>query len=248
MAVDLLSALGIGRGVVSLVGAGGKTTLLYRLASLAHAAGRRVLVTTTTHMGAPPEDVGPVLYAEADDPSPRVRAALLRHGRATLLGERVREDKVTGIPPGSVDALAGLADLVLVEADGARRRSLKLPAGHEPVVPRSTGLVVVVAGLDVLGQPLDEAHVHRLERVAAAAAQAPGSLIGEETIARALAAPDGYLSRLPAGARAAVFLNKAEDTASRAAAERIARRLCPPYGRAVAGSARGDAATVVTSP
>ena len=63
-------------------------------------------------------------------------SALDREGRATLLGRRVREDKLEGVPPERVDELSGEADLVLVEADGARGRSLKVPAAHEPVLPR----------------------------------------------------------------------------------------------------------------
>lgn len=54
----------------------------------------------------------------------------------------------------------------------------------------------------------------------------------------ALRHPSGYPSRVPAGARAAVFLNKAEDAAAFAAAERIAGRLIPPYDVVVAGRAR----------
>jgi probable selenium-dependent hydroxylase accessory protein YqeC len=228
----LLEAFGLERGVVALAGAGGKTTLLFRLAGEAHAAGRRVLVTTTTHMGVPVGE-GAVVYDEHD-----VAAALERTGRVTLLGRRVRDDKVAGISPERVDALRGLADLVLVEADGARRRSFKIPADHEPVVPSSTGLLVVVAGLDVLGKPLGAEHVHRWERVAEAAAQAVGSPVTEDTLVRALCAPTGYLSRLPPGARSAVFLNKAEDAPALLAAARIAARLVPRYGLALAGSAR----------
>ena len=236
MSGRLIEALGLDRGVAALVGAGGKTTLLFRLADEARAAGRRVLVTTTTHMGVP-AGYGAVFFEEAGDITAEVQEALERDGRAIVLGRRLREDKVEGIPPERVDALARLADVVLVEADGARRRSFKIPAEHEPVVPASATLVIVVVGMDVLGRPLDEAHVHRWERVAAAAAQPMGWTITEDTIVRALLDPAGYLSRVPAGARSAVFLNKAEGDAL-AAARRIAARLSPPYGLALAGSAR----------
>lgn len=245
-ATGLYAALGFERGIAAVVGAGGKTTLLFRLAEEAHAAGRRVLITTTTHMGAP-SGRGPVLFEEAGDVSAELQAALDREGRAVLLGRRLRDDKVQGIAPERVDALAALADVVLVEADGARRRSFKLPAEHEPVVPSASLLVVVVVGLDILGQPLDEAHVHRWERVAEAAGQAMGSAVTEDTLARALLAPSGYLSHVPRGARSAVFLNKAEGELT-AAATRLIARLSPPYDVALAGSAReGSVVRVVTA-
>jgi molybdenum cofactor cytidylyltransferase len=226
--------------VVAVVGAGGKTTLVYRLAAEARALGRRVLVTTTTHMGTLPEaTTGPVLVEAEGQVQDGLRRALDSQGIATLLGRRIRPDKLAGISPEHVDALAGLADLVLVEADGARGRCLKAPADHEPVVPSSSSLVVVVASLDAIGGPLDEGRVHRVERVAELTGKRPGQALAEGDLAVCLAHPGSYPSRFPPGARGAVFLNKAEDAAAFAAAERIAEGLIPPYDVVVAGRARG---------
>jgi len=230
---------------VAIVGAGGKTTLLYRLAEDARRAGLRVLATTTTHMGALPEALtGPVFVEAEGDPLPGLDAALREHGRATLLGRRVRSDKIQGVPASRVDALAAHADLVLVEADGARGRSLKLPASHEPVIPGSSTLVLVLAALDVLGRPLDEERVHRLQRVAAACGKAVGEAADAEDVARVLAHGDGYLARVPRGARAGVFLNKAEDEGALTAAGAIAARLLPLYAFVAAGSARAGVCRV----
>lgn len=242
----LVARLGLVRGhVVAVAGAGGKTTLIYRLASEAAAAGLRVLVTTTTHMGTLPEaTTGPVLVEAEGDPGGALDEALRARGVVTVLGRRIREDKLEGITPERVDALAHRADLVLVEADGARQRSLKVPAAHEPVVPRSTTLLLVVAALDVLGQPLAEDRVHRLEMVAAAAGRAPGEIVDEDVIVAALVHRAGYTARVPPGARSGVFLNKAEDSETRAAAQRLARRLVPPYDLVASGSARGGEVAV----
>ena len=242
-AASVLDCFAIVRGdVVAVVGAGGKTTLVYRLAAEARAAGLRVLVTTTTHMGTLPEAVtGPVLVEDEAADAAKVRDALAAQGRATLLGRRIRPDKLAGLTPERVDELRAVADLVLVEADGARGRSLKVPAAHEPVLPRTTSLVVVVAALDVLGEPLTEERVHRLELVQAASGRALGEAVDEDTVVACLGQAGGYPARLPAGARAAVFLNKVEDDLRLAAARRIARRLVPPYSLAVGGSANGRA-------
>lgn len=240
----ILRAFGIVRGdVVAVVGAGGKTTLVYRMASEARACGLRVLVTTTTHMGTMDEEVtGPVLVdVESADTLVALGEALAREGRATLLGRRVRPDKLEGIAPARVDMLAPLADLVLVEADGARGRSLKVPAPHEPVIPGSTTLVVVVCGMDALGQPLDEERAHRMELVRAATGVEAGEAVDEDCLAAALRHQDGYPSRIPPRARAGVFLNKAEDDAALDAAARLAARLIPPYHWVAAGSARSGA-------
>jgi probable selenium-dependent hydroxylase accessory protein YqeC len=222
--------------VVAIVGAGGKTTLAYGMAAEARSRGLSVIVTTTTHMGAlAPEITGPLLVEEDGDPGPALAAALRDHGRATLLGRRVRPDKLEGIAPERVDELARRACLVIVEADGARQRSLKLPAPHEPVVPASTTLLLVVAAVDALGQPLDERYVHRLELVCAATGRAPGEIVDESAFASALLCDGGYRARVPSGARLGLFLNKVEDWD---AASRLAARLRPAYDIVVAGSAR----------
>jgi probable selenium-dependent hydroxylase accessory protein YqeC len=236
----ILRALGIARGdVVALTGAGGKTTLLYRMAAEARSCGLRVLATTTTHMGALGEDVtGPVVVETGTDGTAAVGEALEREGLVTLLGRRVRADKLEGVAPSRVDLLSVLADIVLVEADGARGRSLKVPAAHEPVIPSSTTVVVVVCAMDALGQPLDDDHVHRLELVRAATGVEAGEAVDEDCLAAALRHKDGYPSRIPARARAGVFLNKAEDDEALAAGARLAVRLIPPYHFVAAGSAR----------
>jgi probable selenium-dependent hydroxylase accessory protein YqeC len=242
----LLVPLGIGRrDVVAAVGAGGKTTLLYSIAREARTAGWTVLVTTTTHMG-PRSDAlaGPVLV-EADGHSDRdVGDALAAHGIATILGRRLREDKLQGLSPEHVDRLAPLADLTLVEADGARGRSLKAPAGHEPVVPSSCTALLVLAALDVLGTGVDGDLVHRPEIVSRLAGLDAGAPVTEDAFVAALTHPESYPSRAAAGMRALVFLNKVEDEAARAAAGRLAPRLVPPFDGVVAGSARAGRSAV----
>ena len=243
LSAALLSALGIVRGdVVSVVGAGGKTTLVYALAAQARAAGMRVLVTTTTHMGTLAEaTTGPVMVeSEAGEAATEAELAraLATEGRATVLGRRVRADKLEGLAPQRVDALARAADLVLVEADGARGRSLKAPAAHEPVIPSSTTRVVVVAALDALGLPLDEVRVHRLEVVCALTGAEPGAMVDAGLMAAVLAHASSYPSRIPAGVRAGVFLNKADDEPALQAARAVAAHLVPPYDFVAAGSAR----------
>jgi probable selenium-dependent hydroxylase accessory protein YqeC len=236
----LLVPLGIGRGdVVAAVGAGGKTSLLRALAAEAEALGWTVLLTSTTHMGPPRDGDGPVLFLEDGASDGAVHAALRDRGRATLYGRRVRADKLEGVAPERVDALRDAADLVLVEADGARQRSLKAPADHEPVVPRSCSLVVVLAGLDVLGTPVGGPLVHRAEVVARLTG---ASSVSDDALVACLAHPRSYPRLRASGRRLAVFLNKAEDAAAGEAARRIAPRLCPPYDLVVAGSARGASA------
>jgi molybdenum cofactor cytidylyltransferase len=124
--------------------------------------------------------------------------------------------------------------VLLVEADGARGLSLKAPAAHEPVIPPSADLVVLTAGLDILGKPLDEAHVHRPGRVAALLGLQAGALIDAGHVAAVLTSESGGLHRVPAGAEVRVLLNKAE-TSERIAGGRVVaeRVLASPRIRSV---------------
>jgi len=222
--------------VVALAGAGGKTTLLGRLSHEARAAGFRVLVTTTTHVGLRAVE-GPVFMEGEGDTRAAVERALREKGLAILFGRRVRDDKMEGVRPDRVDALAPLADLVVLEADGARGRGLKTPAEHEPVVPSSTTLLLVLASMDVLGRPLGPETVHRFELVRSRTGRALGDPIDEALVVAALGHPSSYPRHRPARGRLAAFLNRAEGAAGERAA-RIGERLIPPYDLVVCGSAR----------
>ena len=113
-------------------------------------------------------------------------------------------------------------------------------------MPDRTTLLLVVMALDVLGAPLDEARVHRLERVLEVTGRRAGDVVDEDVVAACLLHPAGYPARVPPGARLAAFLNKAEDAAALAAAARLAERLMPPYDLVAAGSARAGIPHVTT--
>ncbi len=223
--MHLNQALGLQQhDVVAFVGAGGKTTALFRLASELLAQRLRVVATTTTHMWPPPASAGWPLIIEADAGLRReaVLQALAVHGQALAAAALDPSGRLIGIPPDRVDELAALCDVTLVESDGARSRCLKAPAPHEPVIPPNATLVVPVAGLQVLGQPLDEATIHRSERLATLLGLTVGSPVTEESIARLLLHEEGALKSVPSQARVVPFLNQADSPSRHAAGRTIA--------------------------
>jgi hypothetical protein len=107
----------------------------------------------------------------------------------------------------------------------------------------------VLAALDMLGQPLAHERVHRLERVLAATSRVEGDLAGEREVVATLLDPSGYPSRLRAGLRSAVFLNKTESVrgVGRGRAHR-GRAQAPLRGRGGGlGAERNGAAARVTA-
>ena len=133
--------------VVSLVGGGGKTTLLYAFARHCAAKGWRVLVSTTTHIRQPGEN-----YA-ADEAA---LAALWAAGQYAVAGVPAEQGKLTALPPEQLTRWMAQADIVLLEADGAKRMPCKAPAAHEPVLLPQCDIVLAVAGVSALGKSLEK--------------------------------------------------------------------------------------------
>ncbi len=191
--------------VVSLVGAGGKTSTLFWLAQKLVVGGQRVLVTTTTRMF-PPEPkwgatvlIAPVfsqrLAALRGLPRAPDIVALFSHFDAT-------QGKLMGLEPDEIDELKTLAvaDVILVEADGARHCALKAPAEHEPCIPRSSNTVIALSGAAPLGGPANPANIHRWPQFAAITGLCAGDLIGQDALGRLLAHPEGLFKNVPAQA------------------------------------------------
>ncbi|MFA7249679.1 MAG: selenium cofactor biosynthesis protein YqeC, partial [Dehalococcoidia bacterium] len=189
--------------VVAFVGGGGKTSLLYRLGREATARGWRVVLCGTVRFtGAPRPYAMPEVVSDDDARLPdRVREAWAR-GATVVVASGVdpgRPGRLVAVAPATVDAFARLDGVagVFVEADGSRQLPLKAPGDHEPVIPVSATGVVALVGADALDAPLDEAHVHRPERVRAICDR---PACDADLIARVLTSPRG--GRQYAGGRA----------------------------------------------
>lgn len=158
--------------IISLVGAGGKTSAMYRLADELAAEGKRVAVTTSTHIFWP-DDRRVAATDRAEEAIPELRAGeVLVIGRAVEAeGMNVRENgqgkpcslpaadskKMRGLPLPELKKLSSAADVLLIEADGAKRLPLKVPKDGEPVILPETDVVIACAGLDSLGQTFEAA-------------------------------------------------------------------------------------------
>ena len=227
--MSLADALGLKRDeVVALVGGGGKTTAMFRLAREMVERGGCAITTTTTHIFAAQIVLAPAHLSAADATRERVTAALAAHRHVLVIGAT---DPSTARAAGpSLDRFRDLRTwfpdvCILNEADGSRMRPFKAPASHEPVIPEATTLVVPVVGADVFGGPLDADHVHRPELVSALSGAPLGAPITPEIVARVLVHPQGGRKDVPPSARVVALINKVENPAQRTAARETAERL-----------------------
>ncbi len=131
-----------GRGhVISLVGGGGKTTLMYALAEAYRAQGMKTAVITTTRIMKPACAVQTMGACRA----------LWAAGEYAVCGEEAQDGKLRAPQEMVLCALLEEADALLIEADGAKRMACKAPESHEPVILPQSDIVIGIVGAEVLG-------------------------------------------------------------------------------------------------
>lgn len=171
--------------VISFYGAGGKTTLMLRLAEELAAAKANVVVTTTTKIYKP-SDLPLTIAPTAKEALTNIETCF-NSSNLAVLGSRIDpEGKLQGIDPGMIaEIFTALKSFVLVEADGASRKPLKGYEHYEPVLPPVSAYAIAVAGADVLGQEIGKRWVHRPDKFTAATGIGSGELITGSVLAQA---------------------------------------------------------------
>lgn len=196
--------------VISLVGAGGKSTVMYELAAFLAQAGQKVLVSTTTHI-LKPVDGSYAVDKEAVQ-------ALWAKGSYAVIGTEAAEAKLIG-NASLLEQLLQEADFVLLEADGAKRHPCKVPAEHEPVLLPISDIVIGVLGLDAVGQKLQDC-CFRLAEAQALLQVGADHVLTEADAAKILLSEQG--TRKNVGSRKYyIILNKCDDQELVSRAERI---------------------------
>ena len=222
MSRALLDALGADRGIVSIVGAGGKKTTLYALAG-AHPG--RIGVTCTVFMTKFSRRLGGhEIVSAVPDLSAEIARAADSHRVIAWARPSDKPGRVGGVDPEVVLRYheAGGFEVTLVKADGARMRAIKAPDPDEPVLATGTGRIIPVVSAAAIGAPLDDTIAHRPERVAAVTGLVPGAAITPEAVGRLLASDQGALK--DAGDAAVVpVINAVDDDERRGLAEQAAR-------------------------
>lgn len=253
----LTRALGIpDRAVVTMIGGGGKTSLLFALARESENAGQRVITATTTKMLLPtPAQSRRVLLVDEDDPAWLETIEMgLREIPHVTIGMSRTGDKITSVRPDTIDTLfhAGIADRILVEGDGAKHRHLKAPRDGEPVVPESCAVVVPVVGIDLVGQTFTDETVFRAEIVETLTPHRRGDTISVSMIYDILFHANGIIERAPATATIVPFVSYVDDARAHDHARELAGRVVAerPFGieRVALGNADpGHVRELVTS-
>lgn len=202
--MELLAKLGllnVQRPIICIAGAGGKTTLLYKLCEQLRNNYEKIAAFTTTHILRPQEN--DKLACIFDDDICYAQAQF-DHGKVIIAGTTVANDKISMPQDKILQFLLSNANAIVAEADGSRCLPIKFPSIDEPCfLPDMTSLFVV-CGLSALGQPLN-AVCHRWPLAMAACGIAgQTSIVTEEMMANILY--KGYGKYKPV-----YILNQADD-------------------------------------
>ncbi|MCF6248169.1 MAG: putative selenium-dependent hydroxylase accessory protein YqeC [Desulfobacula sp.] len=231
MAIDLLKAFNFtGQGLISLIGGGGKTSLMFKLAMELADSGSTVLTTSTTKIFYPAKDQSPatIITPSLDDLIMQSASLLKKHPHICAgFTNDSATGKVIGFTASFIDKLweTKTFDWIIVEADGAKRKPIKASDVHEPVVPHSCTHLVIVAGLDAIGTPLDDKHVHRPWIFSQNTDLPMGAQLTEKSISQALAMEMEKAKKSCPNASGSVFLNKADTSERIRSGEKIAAAL-----------------------
>lgn len=192
--------------IISFVGGGGKTTTIYALAKELIKAKKRVLISTTTKVFNPKKQEYDYYFLGNIN-----REFIPPKGTITVLGEFVKDKKLVGLSREKIDRIIDrhMFDFILIEADGSKRKSIKAPATHEPIIPTRSTLTVGVIGLDCVGKPIDEDIVHRSELFRKIPGNENLGIIDECSITNLILARNGLFKE--SKGKKILLLNKADE-------------------------------------
>ena len=222
-ASGLREQLGLNKGVIAAAGAGGKKTTLYALATQFPG---RVGLTTTVNCPLPPANFpGEVIVAPEAELMERLRDRSRPSCAVFFATPGKRAELVSGVSPACLANLRSRSvfDILLVKADGARRRLIKAPGEGEPNYPPDTDLVLYLVSAHAFGRNPESGIAHRGEALAAVAGLGPGATVEPEHVARLLSSESGALKGIGSGTRVIPVINRADTRLRREQAAEAAR-------------------------
>ena len=217
---------------VAFVGAGGKTTAMFKVArELAPC-----IVTTTTHLGAWQADLADqhIIISKAEDVNQLEEISF--SGVILVTGEK-KKNRFTSLSDKNLAWLEKFANYhslsLFIEADGARQKAIKSPKENEPVIPDFIDTVVVVTGLSAIGKPLNDDVVYNAVGFAKLGKMKEGEKVSPDNLIQVLTHEKGGLKNIPEKARKIALLTQANTPELQAISGKIAKKALSKFNAAI---------------
>ena len=190
---------------IALLGGGGKTALLHKLADEYSRSFPAVLQTSLTKTAFHKSD-NPLILNEIDID----QLDLMKFGRNPLfiIGEKLSDEKLKGISEFDLNRIRKLFSVTIFECDGARNKPFKAHTAYDPKVPEFTTHVIIIVGADVVNTKIDEGLVHRPELFCKTWNIKPDFKLEIDFIVDVLTSQKGYLSKVDHKTEITYFVNK----------------------------------------
>lgn len=147
--------------VISIVGSGGKTSLMFKLANELK-KDFRVLVSTSTRIKKPSYDEYDYIYTNIDSYSADKKSD---KNSIIVISKEVNEktNKLIGINDSDLDLLIPYFDIIILEADGSKELPLKGWKGHEPHILKKTNKTIGVLPVNFINKKVEKDFIYGFE-------------------------------------------------------------------------------------
>lgn len=194
------------KDIISFVGAGGKTTMMFKLAEELR-ANNKVLVTTTTKIYLPSEEKYDFICTDSEI---LPGCITMKENGIYILGLGVnQENKILGLSCKELDELAPHFDYILIEADGSKKKQLKGWNEFEPIIYGKTTKTVGILDIQSFGMVINEDKVHRSKIFREITGSQEGEIVKLEHLCKVVTHPLGLFKG--AQGEKILYINKVEE-------------------------------------
>jgi len=190
---------------IALLGGGGKTALLHKLAGEFAEYYPSVLQTSLTKTAFHLSDK-PLILNEID--IAKLKSQKFDRNPLFIIGEKITNEKLKGISETYLDIIRHQFDITIFECDGARNKPLKAHTDYDPNIPDFTTHVIIIVGADVISTKVSDGLVHRPELFCKLWNVKPDFQLNNDFIVKVLTSKNGYLSKVPKEVEIVYYVNK----------------------------------------
>ncbi len=215
MKLNKLLNLNIG-DFISIVGAGGKTSLMFAVAEELR-KDNKLLITTTTKIFVP--DRKQYDFMAIGNESYQEIKCSNKKGIYVYCDSINDERKLVGISIETLNAQRIFFDYILVEADGSKGKPIKGWQKTEPVISSKTTKTIGVLSIESIGNEINEKNVHRVSEFLSITNAVNNGIISVENVVSLIFYSNG-LYKGSFGEKI-LFINKVETNEQRILVEEL---------------------------
>lgn len=186
------------KDIVTITGAGGKTSLIFFLAKKLAQFGK-VLITTTTKMYKPSSENYETL--KIGD-----KTYLGKEKNISIIAKSEINGKITSLTYEEIEKLKDNFDYILIETDGAKEKLLKFWNDTEPCIPNFVTKVIGVINCEIFNQDFNENNIHRFKLAPKNLLEFNNKKIDADFLSRYILSAD-YFKNTPSCAKKFIFFN-----------------------------------------